>query len=73
MDTYMTPTIPEDIHRGFLRLEYNTLNPILEQERTPFKLDLREPDYDVPYEYYGLENKITHTTQSGLTSSDTLL
>ena len=69
MDTYMTPTIPEDTHKGFLRL---TLNPILEQERTPFKLYLREPDYDVPYEYYGLENKVTHTTQSGLTSSDTL-
>ena len=75
MDAYMvhrTPQIKEATHRGFIRItvanaplpiEYNTLNPMLNQERAPFKLDirdwLREPDTGINYEYYGLESKLT--------------
>lgn len=74
MDAYMihrTPLITEDTNRGFVRItvanaplpiEFNTLNPMLKQERPQFKLDirdwLREPDYGVNYEYYGLGSKL---------------
>lgn len=74
MDAYMvhrTPTITEDTNRGFIRItvanaplpiEHNTLNPMLNQERPAFKLDirdwLREPDTGIHYDYYGLEAKI---------------
>lgn len=74
MDAYMvhrTPTILEDTHRGFVRItvanaplpiEHNTLNPMLDQERPKFKLDIRDwlraPDLEVNYEYYGLDNKL---------------
>lgn len=73
MDAYMvhrTPTITEDTHRGFIRItvanaplpiEHNTLNPMLNQERPVFKLDIRDwlraPDYGVNYESYGIEGK----------------
>jgi len=73
MDAYMvhrTPLITEDGHRGFIRItvanaplpiEYNTLNPMLGQVRPDFKLDirdwLREPDYGINYEFYGLDEK----------------
>ena len=74
MDAYMvhrTPMITEDTHRGFIRItvanaplpiEHNTLNPMLEQSRPEFKLDirdwLREPDFGVHYDYYGLDSKL---------------
>jgi len=74
MDAYMvhrTPTITEATHRGFIRItvanaplpiEHNTLNPMLEQERPAFKLDIRDwlraPDQDVHYDYYGLTGKL---------------
>jgi len=74
MDAYMvhrTPTIHEDTHRGFIRItvanaplpiEFNTLNPMLEQEKPNFKLDIRDwlraPDSEVNYDYYGLDAKI---------------
>lgn len=74
MDAYMihrTPTILEDIHRGFIRItvanaplpiEHNTLNPMLNQERPKFKLDIRDwlraPDSEVHYDYYGLDAKL---------------
>lgn len=74
MDAYMihrTPLIQKDTYRGFVRItvanaplpiEFNTLNPMLDQERAKFKLDirdwLREPDYGVNYEYYGLDSKL---------------
>lgn len=80
MDAYMvhrTPTIPEDTHRGFIRItvansplpiEYNTLNPMLAQKRPDFKLDirdwLREPDYGIFYDYYGLETKVSQGENS---------
>lgn len=73
MDAYMvhrTPTILEDTHRGFVRItvanaplpiEFNTLNPMLEQERPQSKLDIRDwlraPDTGIHYEYYGLDGK----------------
>lgn len=82
MDAYMihrTPPIHEDTHRGFVRItvanaplpiEFNTLNPMLNQERPKFKLDirdwLREPDYGVNYEYYGLNSKL-HTENTSST------
>lgn len=72
MDAYMvhrTPLITEDCHRGFIRItvannplpiEFNTLNPMLEQERAPFKLDIRDwlraPDVEVIYPLYGLSS-----------------
>jgi hypothetical protein len=79
MDAYMvhrTPTITEDTHRGFIRItvanaplpiEHNTLNPMLDQERPAFKLDirdwLREPDFGVHYDYYGLDAKVEITEE----------
>lgn len=73
MDAYMvhrTPTILEDTYRGFVRItvanaplpiEHNTMNPMLEQKKPDFKLDIRDwlraPDGQVHYEYYGLESK----------------
>jgi hypothetical protein len=74
MDAYMvhrTPTILEDTHRGFVRItvanaplpiEHNTMNPMLDQKRPDFKLDIRDwlraPDGGIHYEYYGLEAKM---------------
>lgn len=74
MDAYMvhrTPVITEDTHRGFIRItvanaplpiEHNTLNPMLDQKRPEFKLDirdwLREPDFGIHYDYYGLDSKL---------------
>lgn len=74
MDAYMvhrTPTITETTTRGFIRItvandplpiEHNTLNPMLDSTRAPFKLDIRDwlraPDTPINYEYYGLSGKI---------------
>lgn len=74
MDAYMvhrTPVITEDTQRGFIRItvanaplpiEHNTLNPMLDQKRADFKLDIRDwlraPDSGIHYEYYGLESKL---------------
>lgn len=79
MDAYMvhrTPVIKEDTQRGFVRItvanaplpiEHNTLNPMLDQKRADFKLDIRDwlraPDYGVHYEYYGLEAKLEREVQ----------
>lgn len=73
MDAYMvhrTPKITESTYRGFIRItvanaplpiEFNTLNPMLEQTRPVFKLDIRDwlraPDAEINYEYFGLSNK----------------
>jgi hypothetical protein len=79
MDAYMvhrTPTIREDTYRGFVRItvanaplpiEFNTLNPMLNQERPVFKLDIRDwlraPDHGINYDYYGLDGKLGETTE----------
>ena len=88
MDAYMihrTPLIKEDTNRGFIRItvanaplpiEFNTLNPMLKQERPKFKLDirdwLREPDYGINYEYYGLESKLGSEDTLKVTSPETI-
>ena len=77
MDAYMvhrTPEILEKTERGFIRItvanaplpiEFNTLNPMFNQERAPYKLDIRDwlraPDIGVNYDYYGLDSKIEQT------------
>lgn len=73
MDAYMvhrTPVIKEAGERGFIRItvanaplpiEFNTLNPMIDQKRPDFKLDIRDwlraPDRGVDYEFYGLGGK----------------
>ena len=70
MDAYMvhrTPLIQESGYRGFIRvtvannplpIEFNTLNPMLDQESAPYKLDIRDwlraPDTGIDYARYGL-------------------
>lgn len=87
MDAYMvhrTPVITEDTHRGFIRItvanaplpiEHNTLNPMLNQKRPEFKLDirdwLREPDFGVHYDYYGLDSKLE--TKRDLVAEEAIL
>lgn len=79
MDAYIvhrTPKIQETTERGFIRvtvanaplpIEFNTLNPMLDQVKAPTKLDIRDwlraPDNPIDYRFYGLEEKVNNDSE----------